>query len=282
MEGKNCDNEKEMILVEGGSFMMGSGDGYAGLEPVHKLTLNSFWIGKYPVTFSEYEKYCKDAGVETPGDEGWGRDSRPAINVSWYDAIRYCNWLSKKEGLTPCYSVSGDTELNGYDDRLDGKEIDCDFSANGYRLPTDAEWEFSARGGAPAQQAGTFNDRWAGTDVETEIGNYAWYENNAGDGLPGNSSHPDYGTHPVGTKRPNELGLYDMSGNVWNWVWDIRANYPTGSHNNPTGPTSGTGRVVRGGGWGNGTSGCTVSRRFSVSATDLSGNVGFRISRVSS
>jgi len=213
----------DFILVEGGTFSMGNASGYHAdnEEPVHSVTLNSFYMSKYEVTFEQYDIFCNKTGRSKPDDEGWGRGSRPVIYVSWYDAVEYCNWLSEEEGLTPCYSGSGET-------------ISCDINANGYRLPTEAEWEFAARGGNNSR-----GYKYSGSDNPDDVG---WYDDNSG-----------YKTHPVGQKNPNELGLYDMSGNVWEWCWDWydRGYYSSSSSSNPQGPSSGSNRVRRGGSWYN-------------------------------
>jgi formylglycine-generating enzyme required for sulfatase activity len=144
-------------------------------------------------------------------------DALPVENVSWYEAVAYCNALSLKEGLTPAYRGSGESMV-------------CDFSANGYRLPTEAEWEYAAREGTRAY--GGYE--YAGGDNIEELG---WYHGNSGGR-----------THPVGTKAPNGLGLYDMSGNVWEWCWDwYSGSYERRDQTDPRGPPAGTDRVDRGG-----------------------------------
>ena len=130
----------------------------------------------------------------------------PVICVSWYDAVDYCNWLSRKDGLLPAYSRGGNS-------------IQCNFSANGYRLPTEAEWEYAATGGSSSR-----GYTYSGSNT---IGNVAWYSGNSG-----------LKPHPVGGKQANELGLYDMSGNVWEWCWDWYGDYPSRSQTDPTGVSS--------------------------------------------
>jgi sulfatase modifying factor 1 len=180
-------------------------------------------MAKYEVTFEEYDRFYHDAkgtGIRKPDDEGWGRGNWP-VAVTWYDAVTYCNWLSEKEGLTPCYSRGG-------------RATQCDFSANGYRLPTEAEWEYAARGGQKSQ--GYIH---AGSDNPDDV---AWYADNSDDQ-----------THPIGQKKPNELGLYDMSGNLWEWCWDFYGEdyYASSPASDPEGPASVTDtsleRVKRGG-----------------------------------
>jgi len=179
----------DMVLVEAGSFQMGSTDGYAHEQPVHTVLISKpFYIAKYEVTFEEYDCFCDDTHRGRLDDHGWGRDNQPVTQVDWYDAVEYCNWLSEKEELSPCYSGKG-------------KMVECNFSANGYRLLTEAEWEYAARGGQKSQ-----GFIYAGSDNPDEV---AWYADNSNDRL-----------HHVGEKGPNELGIYDMCGNSFEWCWD--------------------------------------------------------------
>jgi formylglycine-generating enzyme required for sulfatase activity/ankyrin repeat protein len=238
---------ENMAFVEGGAFMMGDtlGDNQLDEKPVHSAALSSYFIGKYEVTFDEYDEFSGSTGRKNSGDQGWGRGPRPAINVSWYDAVEYCNWLSKKEGLEECYTVSG-------------SNITCDFNTNGYRLPTETEWEYAGRGGNR-----TYGYKYAGSGDVDVIG---WHSGNSGGR-----------TQPAGQKRPNELGLSDMSGNVWEWCWDWYGNYASHSPTNPTGAASGTNRVLRGGSWLNGPYTLRTSGRNSLGPDSSSSVVGFRI-----
>ena len=235
---------KNMIYVEGGSFMMGSKDGHDDERPVHKVTVSSFWIGKYEVTQKEWKEVM---GNNLSNQKG---DNLPVEQVSWYDAVEYCNYRSIAEGLLPCYRGKGDN-------------ISCDWTANGYRLPTEAEWEYAARGGIMSK-----GYKYSGSD---NINAVAWYYNNSGGK-----------THTFGTKAANELGIYDMSGNVWEWCWDWYSNsyYSSIPANNPTGPTSGASRVRRGGSWYDRSSGNAVSSRsFGSAYRGSSNDLGFRVCR---
>jgi len=150
----------DMILVEPGSFQMGSTNGFADEQPVHKvLVTRSFYMARHAVTFDEYDRFCDDTTKSRPDDEGWGRGSRPIIGVDWYDAVAYCNWLSEKEGLESCYSGKG-------------RVTACDLAADGYRLPTEAEWEYAAGGGLEGQ-----GRIYAGSDDPDDV---AWYDSNSG------------------------------------------------------------------------------------------------------
>ena len=196
-----------MVLVEAGSFEMGAADGLPDEQPVHTVRITrSFHMGACEVTFDEYDRFCTDTSRRRADDGGRGRGTLPLLNVDWYDAVAYCNWLSEREGLVPCFSGTG-------------KRTECDFLATGYRLPTEAEWEFAARGG---RQSRGF--MYAGSDDPDEV---AWYEATAGD-------QP----RPVGQQLPNELGLYDMSGNLFEWCWDwyARDYYASSPEADPLGP----------------------------------------------
>jgi formylglycine-generating enzyme required for sulfatase activity len=245
-----------MVLVEVGSFEMGSADGYPDTRPVHTVRLTrGFYIARYAVTFDEYDRFCADTGRTPPPDRA-GRGMMPVIEVTWYDAAAYCNWLSEKAGLTPCYRGSG-------------KTIQCDFAANGYRLPTEAEWEYAARGGTESQ-----GYLYAGSDNPDEV---AWYAANSGGVM-----------HPVGQKKPNELGLHDMSGNLYEWVWDWYAAdyYAVSPAGDPKGPSSppvattprGPERVRRSGSWREDAPSILVAFRSFDYATYVGDN-GFRLVR---
>lgn len=253
-----------MVFVEGGTFMMGN-DYFLTSDvderPEHKVTLDSFYISKYQLTFAEYDKYCEATGIE---NEDWGHDDRPVINVSWYDAVKYCNWHSIEEGFLPFYIFRGDTKIWDYEeDDLDknSAEIKINHSSNGYRLPTEAEWEFAARGGNKSKgylYSGSNNL----LDVATNLCN------------------SDFSTSSVGERQPNELNLYDMSGNVCEWCWDWYKAYTIDPQTNPTGPASGTYRVNRGGSFRCMMVFCTVSYRISdTSPNSVDSGVGFRLAR---
>jgi len=249
-----------MPLVKGGDFQMGNtqndGEVCYDEKPVHPVHLTyDYYIGKYEVTYNEYDAYCEATGKRKPDDEGCGRSNRPVSNVTWWDAIGYCNWLSKKEGIAKAYDNEGNLiDKNG------NKPTDI-TQVEGYRLPTEAEWEYAARGG----QESTGDYKYAGSN---DIDTVAWYFDN--------SSRIG---QPVGQKTPNELGLYDMSGNVWEWCHDWHDVYSSSTQTNPTGPNCVSCRVIRGGGWSFGARDCWVANRFKYKPDISINHVGFRIAR---
>ena len=268
---------REMVLIPAGTFQMGSNAGYDANKPVHEVTITkSFYMGKYEVTQAEYEKYCSYTESKSPSSSYGDGDNYPAYYVSWYDALVYCNKRSMAEGLTPCYSISGNTDPSKWGTVPTSTDstwnaVVCDWNANGYRLPTEAEWEYAARAGDNTVDSLTYS----GTSDVNKLGEYAWYTSNS-------SSK----THEVGTKKVNAYGLYDMSGNVREWCWNwFTDSYDTGKEggSDPTGASSaGSFRVNRGGSWLNGSGYCAVSCRCSNYPYDRGYYLGIRVVRASS
>ncbi len=258
---------ESFVFVPGNTFTMGDthGVGSSNEFPTHNITLNSFYIGRYEITQWEWTAIM---GSNAAHDYGVG-NSYPVYYVSWYATLKYCNLRSMAEGLTPVYSIYGSTDPNNWGEVPTSSNANwnaaiCNWSSNGYRLPTEAEWEYAARGGIDPPDY-----LYSGSD---DINTVAWYE--------GNNNNNE--TKPVGTKASNELGTFDMSGNVWEWVWDRYSStyYGSSTSNNPHGPSTGLNRVWRGGGWGDNDGHCRVAKRGSgIPYSEASGIAGFRICR---
>ena len=216
----------EMVFVEGGTFTMGAtaeqgSDAYGDESPTHSVTLSSYYIGKYEVTQAQWRAVMGSNPSKFTGD------NLPVECVSWNDIQEFITKLNQQTGKT-------------------------------FRLPTEAEWEYAARGGNKSK-----GYKYSGSNTIDDV---AWYDNNS-------SST----THPVGEKAPNELGIYDMSGNVWERCQDWYRGYSSDSQTNPTGPTSGSARVLRGGSWGDSARKCRVSIRNYYSPDSRSSYIGFRL-----
>jgi formylglycine-generating enzyme required for sulfatase activity len=207
--------DSAMVLIPSGSFEMGSRQGRDEEKPLHKVWVDAFLMDRHEVTQAEYEKAGKVEAFPNPS-HFQGADL-PVEQVSWPQAARYCNVRSRAEGLKPCYD-----ESTG----------ECDFEANGYRLPTEAEWEYACR-------AGSTSDYSFGAEAR-QLPDFAWFVDNAAKK-----------THPVGRKKPNAWGLYDMHGNVAEWCHDVYdpSYFKTSPEKNPRGPESGNENVLRGGSW---------------------------------
>jgi formylglycine-generating enzyme required for sulfatase activity len=308
--------DSNMVLVPGGEFQMGDsfGEGYADELPLHHVYVDSFYMGKYKITNGQYcaflnsaypsqlkvvsgivydfndssnnYPYCNTStassysqiaysnsifSVRTKGGRDMSND--PMVMVSWYGSAVYCNWRSQQEGKEPCYNLS---------------TWNCDFDKKGYRLATEAEWEYAARGGLSGKRF-----PWGDTITHSQANYYSYWSGGPYpyDVTPTPGYHHTWSsdgimpyTSPVGSFSANGYGLYDMAGNVWDWCndWYSDMYYSTSPGNNPTGPASGNYRDIRGGGWGSDAIGCRVALRgYGDHLPDYrTYDIGFRIARV--
>ncbi|MDL2315594.1 formylglycine-generating enzyme family protein [Desulfovibrio sp. OttesenSCG-928-A18] len=260
-------SKTEIVLIKGGTFTMGSPADESWRkkdETQHQVTLRDFYIGRYEVTQEQY----KDLMGSEPGM--FKGSNLPVENVTWFEAVLYCNALSNKDGLTPAYTVSGSGEA---------MTVAWERSANGYRLPTEAEWEYAARAGTTTP----FNTE---NSISPEEANYYghypymiegnYFSQGKLDTKPGRYRET---TVAVGSFSPNKFGLYDMHGNVGEWVWDYYGSYPTEAQTNPAGPGEGTFRVNRGGGWNDFAKHLRSAYRAAFSPFNKAFNIGFRLAR---
>lgn len=272
------DEGSKIIVPEG--FVLVAGTTITGTEswtPTSKvfvsersLTIPDLIVSDHEVTRGEYKAvmgsdpstasaYDKD-GKELEGDDVL---NNPVNYVNWYGALVYCNKLSMQETLTPCYSIDGSTDPDEWGEvptsnNSTWNAATCNYEAEGYRLPTEAEWEWLARGGE--------NYKYAGSDNVDDV---AWYTSNTN----------DTGTREVKTKAPNGYGLYDMSGNVWEWCWDWYGSISSSTA--ADGAPSGANRIHRGGSWSYSTSTCQVAFRSSGTSNGRNNTCGFRVVRLS-
>jgi len=215
----------EMVLIPAGSFIMGDNAGDDDEKPAHKVELSAFYMDTHEVTQKAYESLVQANPSKSKGPD------KPVEQVDWLHAALYCNVRSLKEGLKPCY---------------DPKTLACDFTASGYRLPTEAEWEYACRAGTQT--------RFSFGDDPAKLKTVAWLKSNA-----------SQTTHPVGQKPPNPRGLYDMHGNVAEWCNDAYSEkyYQLSEAKDPHGPSPGPKCVLRGGSWRTSEDGCRSSARNS-------------------
>ena len=247
--------------IPAGSFEMGAAE--ESDAPVHTVKLKAFSIAETELTYGEWSKvrsWAEPFGYEFD-QVGEGRgEEHPVTNVSWYDAVKYCNAKSERAGLKPCYYTGkGRTFADVYRaGRKNLTELMVDWGADGYRLPTEAEWEKAARGGVNGQRYPS------GANLSKDDANY--------DDTKG-------GTKKVKGYPPNNFGLYDVAGNVWEWCWDWYESGYGGSNVNPHGPEHGDFRVVRGGGWSNHIEFCRVAYRDNYGPRGANGLNGIRLAR---
>ena len=262
-----------MVYVQGGTFSMGcvpeySDDCLEREKPAHEVTLSDFYIGKYEVTQKKQWREIMGDDIRRKREEAGERplfgegDDYPMYYVNWYDSVDFCNRLSELTGRNPAYII----DKTGNDPyAVDGRWVIKSVpGANGWRLPSEAEWEYAARGGNKSQ-----GYQYSGSHDLDEV---AWHISNM-EGLMG------YGTRPVGTKNANELGIHDMTGNVWEWVNDYfgSAYYNSSPVQDPKGPAVGSLCVYRGGGWDYDDWGARLSERDGNLLDSRDGALGFRL-----
>ena len=253
--------EEKFVLIPGGSFQMGS-----RIEPnnvIREVTLPDFWMDSTEVTLDEWKRvrdWAQDFGYVFSSEGSAPKPDCPVAEITWYDAARWCNAKSEMSGLRPCYYIETD---RGFSDVYCAGQIELnnamvDWEADGYRLPTEAEWEKSARGNLVGKRYPN-GDKLTGKDA--------------------NHSLNHVGPRPVKSYPPNGFGLYEMAGNVWEWVWDWYAGDLSALTDDPRGPLSGERRVIRGGGSSGSPDSCGVAVRVSMRG-DVSLNTGgFRVVR---
>ena len=305
LTGDPCIPE-DMVRIPGGTFQMGDslGDGWSGELPVHTVTVDSFYMGRCEVSNRQYCDYLNSAIGSTiyvlggvvygsGNNQGYcdtstsssysqiaysggvfsvrtknGRDmsNDPMVEVSWYGSVAYCNWRSQQEGKQQCYDLS---------------TWACDFGKHGYRLATEAEWEYAARGGLSGRRF-----PWGDTITHSQANYYSYWEGGhpyySYDVSPSEGYHPTWDdvypyTSPGGSFAANNYGLYDMAGNVWEWCNDWYGSYSSASQTNPTGPITGSYRVLRGGGWYHVAYSCRVAYRIYYWPGYRVGGLGFRL-----
>jgi sulfatase modifying factor 1 len=287
-----------LVRIEGGEFEMGDtfGDGESDEKPLHTVKVNTFYLGRNEVSLGEFRQFinatmyptdadkkgksrvynssankwedkdgvnwrCDVEGEVRPGSE----DNHPVIHVSWNDAIAYCNWRSQQEGLKPVYRTKKK------------RGVIADWNANGYRLPTEAEWEYAARSRGKA-----YKYAWGNEDPNGNIADETRLPNNKVWTNRWEGYHDGYAyTSPVGSFPQGDLGLNDMTGNVWEWCWDWYGSsyYKDSPKDNPRGPETGFSRVLRGGSWGNPPAYVRVAYRGNGAPTYSGSLIGFRLSR---
>ncbi len=265
-QNKNFDIP-ETVFIKGGNFYMGSNNGNTNEQPLHKVIISDFYMSKFEITNKQYIEFLNDINCNKNGrynkkklidiydnncpisyknnkfyfkGSSCARDENsPVIQVTWYGANEYCNWLSQKTGQT-------------------------------YRLPTEAQWEYAAGGSYGTSKRYI----WAGTNSKNLLEKYAWYkENSHQKGM----YHQNFGVNPVGLKKPNPYRLYDMSGNVREWCSDLYGKYTSKVQTNPQGAENGKLRVIRGGGWYSSANDCKVTKRTCNSPSNSNKNIGFRV-----
>ncbi len=239
MAAEFTDQMVDFKRIAAGTYMMGSQNGESDEKPLKNASVSGFWMSSCEISQKVYAAIMNRNPSSFIGDE-----NLPLEMVSWEDAALFCNAMSRKAGLEPCY---------------DEISWACDFTKTGYRLPTEAEWEYACRAGSTGQ--------YSGGETESDLARVSWYVGNSG-----------YKTHPVGGKEPNAWGLYDMHGNVWEWCHDWYGAYES-SLNNPVQSKKSSYRVIRGGAWSESATECRNSNRNKYYQGMSFNLIGFRVVR---
>jgi len=257
-----------MVTIPAGTFMMGSPESESNRdsdETQHSVTLSGFKMSKYQVTQEQYQAVMgsNPSYFSSNPQSGETQGKRPVEQVSWYDAIVFCNRLSIKEGLTPAYSIGGKTDPTAWGKAPKDNDATWDAviivaGSNGYRLPTEAQWEYACR----AKTTTAYN---TGATISDNTG---WLDSNS-----------NYKTHEVGKKPANAWGLHDMHGNVWEWCWDWYGDYSNSAQTDLMGASSGSYRVRRGGSWDSSAEFLRSAIRGYISPSDWYYFLGFRLVR---
>jgi formylglycine-generating enzyme required for sulfatase activity len=256
-----------MLPVTGGTYAMGSNDVLDfGASPPHLVTVGSFYMDPYEITYEKWTEVrnwalthgylSTEIAPGQPGSNPVGANN-PVTSVNWCDILKWCNARSEKDGLTPVFYTNGTLSTVYRAGEIDLTTDAVQWAANGYRLPTEAEWEFAARGG-------------------TKTKSYIYSGSNTAENVAWNYANSANATHPVGQKAANELGLFDMSGNVWEWCWDRNGSYSSSAQTDPKGPASGISRVLRGGSYDYVSNYCRTAYRFNANPVVRYYAVGFR------
>jgi formylglycine-generating enzyme required for sulfatase activity len=290
-----------MVQIPAGTFMMGSpttepGRSGIGSENQHTVTLTKdFKMSKYQVSQKQYKAVMGALPTSLTGGSNGIGDNYPVYHVSWYDAIVFCNKLSVMEGLSPVYSINGSTNTTTWGPvpttSLDEtwNAVIMNSSANGYRLPTEAEWEYACRGSYENKATETNTKPFGIGDGTKMISGMANFDvkrpydlAHSPAGAYSDASATGYlgKTTAVGSYAPNNYGLYDMHGNLRDWCWDRYGTYATGTQNDPEGPSTGTERVERGGYWyDNAQTVRSAYRSYDYPHYCTLANIGFRLVR---
>jgi len=248
-------NIGNLMSITGGSFQFDS-------TATNTSSVSAFQMSEREITRGQFLAVMGTDPSNTTNSSG---TSDPVQQVSWYDSLVFCNKLSILEGKTPVYTISGSTDPNSWGAvptaiNTTWDSVTQNLSANGYRLPTEAEWEYAYRAGT------TTTYHWGTASDDTTVSQYAWSIGNALNT-----------THPGGNKLPNAFGLYDMSGNVWEWCWDWIGVYPSGAQTDPTGAATGAYRIIRGGGWSSPVNNLSATIRNYIYPNDKFNIIGFRV-----